>query len=66
MGRILFLLAINCVLLYLIYRAFLDAGICFMPILLLPKSERLFQFFQIKSLIFFHSIGVRLWIKSQF
>jgi hypothetical protein len=58
MGSILFLLAIKRALLYLIYKAFLETGIGFTPILLLPKSERLFQSFRLKSYYFFNSIGV--------
>ena len=57
---ILFLLAIKRALLYLIYKAFLETGIGFTPILLLPKSERLFQSFRLKSYYFFNSIGVIL------
>jgi len=58
MGSILFLLAFKLILLYLIYKAFLEMGIGFDSTLLLPKSERLFQLFALNSLTFFDSIGV--------
>jgi hypothetical protein len=58
MGSILFLLAFKLILLYLIYKAFLEMGIGFDSTLLLPKSERLFQLFVPNSLTFFNSIGV--------
>ncbi len=49
MGSILFLLAFKLILLYLIYKAFLEMGIGFDSTLLLPKSERLFQSFRRNS-----------------
>jgi hypothetical protein len=66
MGSILFLLAFKLILLYLIYKAFLEMGIGFDSTLLLPKSERLFQLFALNSLIFFDSIGVKDYLECVF
>ncbi len=60
MGSILFLLAFKLILLYLIYKAFLEMGIGFDSTLLLPKSERLFQSFSVILNIIFRSIRVRV------
>ena len=59
MGSILALLATNHDLLYLIYRAFLDAGICIVSTLLLPNSERLFQSFNLFFYISLTQLGFK-------